>query len=123
VSGPDLFSGDRRESNAAGRGIFAGLNVDAPSFPRLAAQRIADLEDLADVRAALSNVPPGCYGVVETLALQGIAIRIARLPELEQRRAELRKIPEDLRGRVEPLLRSYYQTKPWLYRGGRRSGQ
>jgi hypothetical protein len=119
----DLFGGDRREAPPPARNRFSDLNREHSSFSRVVAQRIADLEDLADVRAALSDVPGGCYSVVETLALQGIAIRIARLPKLEQRRAELRKIPEDLRGRVEPLLRSYYQTKPWLYRGGRRSGQ
>jgi hypothetical protein len=123
VSGPDLFSGGRRELNPGARGIFAGLNVDAPAFPRLAAQRIVDLPNLDRLEQTLQDVPHGFYRMVETLALQGIALRIAKERDLETRRIELAKIPEgELRDRVKRWLRSFYETKPWLARSRMKGG-
>lgn len=110
--------------------FFSDLNASHESFPRLAAERIARLEDLANVDQVLADVPRDWYRMVETLALQAIAIRIAKIQPMhksaaaiaaarEQRRGELAKIPEDLRGRVEAWVRSYYVTRPWLYRDGK----
>lgn len=112
--------------------LFSDLNKDAESFPRLAADRIARLDDLRAVDKALGDVPREWYRMVETLALQGVAVRIAKIQPvhdtaearalaLEQRRAELGKIPEDLRGRVEEWVRSYYVTRPWAVDGKKKA--
>ncbi len=123
VSGPDFFSGDRREPKPAARGTYAGLNVEHESFPRLAAQRIVDLPDLGKLEQVLLDVPHAWYRIVETLALQGIALRIAKESDLETRRIELAKIPEgDLRDRVKAWLRSFYETKPWLAQSRKKGG-
>lgn len=89
---------------------------------------IANLEDLADVERAFREVAPAFRRTVETLALQGIAIRIAKIqPERdsdfsrdearEKRRAELARLPADYRARVEPFVATFYKTQPWLKRG------
>lgn len=107
-------------------GMFADLDPTSVAFPRLIAQRIVAIPDLIELDQVLGFVPRDVYRVVETLALQGIAVRIAQIDArdntlaardaaLELRRAELEKIPEDLRGRVEAWVKSYYTTKPWLY--------
>lgn len=114
--------------------FFSDLNSEHESFPRLAADRIARLEDLADVDQVLRDVPRDWYRMIETLALQAIAIRIAKIQPmhrsaiavaaaLEQRRGELAKIPDDLRGRVEAWVRSYYVTRPWLSFDEKRRGE
>jgi hypothetical protein len=98
------------------RSLFADLDCGAASFPRLAAERIAMLEERAEIERALAKVPPETRTMVETLAVMGLALRIARLPELAARQAALAAIPEALSERVKAHVKRYYVTKPWTKR-------
>jgi hypothetical protein len=95
------------------RGLFSDLDCGAASFPRLAAERIALLEDREEIDRALAKVPPETRTMVETLAVMGIALRIARRPELAERQAAMQGIPDALSERVKAHVKRYYATKPW----------
>lgn len=93
--------------------LFADLDQTAPSFPRVAAERVVRLVTVEAIETALANVPGDFRVFVETLVITGIAYRIARLPDVEDRRAALAKVPPSLRPRIEPHVARYYQIKPW----------
>ncbi len=104
------------------RGALEDLDPALPSYPRLAAARIAWLADLAAIEAALAEVPVNFRKMVETLTVTGVALRIAQTPRLLDRRAALDALPVDLRERAEPHVRRLYETKPWLRRVKRGKG-
>jgi hypothetical protein len=95
------------------RGLFADLDATAASFPRIAAERIVMLEERAEIERALDRLPPNFRAMVETLAIMGIALRIARMPELADRQAALDRMPETILERVRQHVKRYHATKPW----------
>jgi hypothetical protein len=86
---------------------LAGLDVRAPAFPRLAAQRIALLSCARAIDAALAEVPRERLQFVETLTVAGLAKRIAQEADAGARERVLAIVPDSLLGRVQPLAKSY----------------
>lgn len=112
---PDLFESTSPVPREASRiRYLVGLDVTQPSFVRLVTARIAEMVDPTEIEAALREVPAAFHTIIETMAVQAIAYRIAQLPSLAGRRAALERVPDGLRARVAPHLQSYYTTKPWL---------
>lgn len=88
-------------------GLLADLDVKCDAYARLAAERISKLKDLALVDAAITEVPNHQKKIVATLAVGGLALRIACLPQLLDRADALETLSADIRARVEPLAKSY----------------
>lgn len=88
-------------------GFLADLDVRCDAYARLAAARIAKLKDLALVDAAIAEVPNHEKKTVITLAVGGLALRIACIPQLLDRVDALAALPTDIAARVAPLAKSY----------------
>lgn len=97
----------------AKRGLLADLDVRDEHYELEAAKRIAELQDLGKVDPALAEVPNKFKKTVITLVVGGLGLRIAKLAQLLDRRAALDALPADLRGMVEPYVKSFYVTRPW----------
>lgn len=100
------------------RGLLAALNPEAASYARCAAELIARLEDAPAIERALQEIAPGKFDMVLTLAIMGMALRIAQLPELEARRYALSKLPPDIQLRAAPHVKRLFEVKPWLKNHG-----
>lgn len=96
------------------RGIFDHLDSERPIYAVQAAAIIAGLPDLSKVERALAQVEPRDLQTVTTLALVGIAMRIAKLTTLAERRGLLSTLPPDFQRDCEPHVKRLYQVKPWL---------
>lgn len=94
-----------------------GLDAQSPRYPRDAAKRIAALDTRRDVEAALAEVAVAFVHFVETLVVQGLALRVAAAPHAKIRELLMDQVPEVLKVRVEPLAKSYALTRPWEKRG------
>lgn len=104
---------DRAALPPSRRGVLADLDPQDVAYERLAAKRIAELKDLAKVDVVFAEVPAQFVKTVMTLAISGIAVRIARMKHLLDRRDALDALPDDIRQRAEPFVKSFYQTRPW----------
>jgi hypothetical protein len=91
---------------------LAGLDMQQPGFPRMAAQRIALLSCAPAIDAALAEVPRQWLQFVETLTVAGLAKRIAQEVETGARERVLAIVPDSLLGRVQPLAKSYASALP-----------
>ena len=105
-------------------GPFADIDPNEKCYQIRVAQRIAEVEDLGQVDRLVQDIPSQFFQTILTLALQGIALRIAQIEAKgdtdypreiarQRRREELAKLPADLQPRVEAWVKSYYATKPW----------
>lgn len=97
----------------AKKGVLGDLDVQDDHYEIDAAMRISELEDLGKVEAVIAEVPNQFKKTVLTLAINGIAMRIAKLPQLLERKAALEALPADIRDMVSPHVRRLYETKPW----------
>lgn len=95
------------------RGLLADLDVEHEHYELDAAVRIAGLEDLGKVEAAIAEVPNQFKKTVLTIAISGIATRIARMQQLLDRQAALDALPPDLRDMTAPHVKRLYTTRPW----------
>lgn len=106
---------------------FGDIHPDTQCYCLKIADRIAGVEDLREVDRLVGFIPRKFFNTILGIALQGIAVRIARIePErdgeharavaLQRRREEIAKLPGDLAARVAPLMASYYRSKPWRHK-------
>jgi hypothetical protein len=97
----------------AKRGLLADLDVEDDHYVLDVAVRIAAIEDLGKVEAALAEVPNRFKKTVLTIVINGIALRIAQMPQLLERKAALEALPPDLRDMTAPHVKRLYTAKPW----------
>lgn len=103
--------------SSAGFRLLAGLDPRDACFVRNAAARIAAMDTVAQVKAALAEVPVECARMVETLTVSGLATRIAKELDPGARAALIEQVPDFLVARVVPLSKSYTPVKPWERKG------
>jgi hypothetical protein len=97
----------------ARRGLLADLNPGDEHYELAVAARIAHLEALGNVETALAEVPNHFKKTVITLVVRAIGLRVAQMPQLLERQEALAALAADLRGLVEPYVKSFYVTRPW----------
>lgn len=95
------------------RGLLADLDVEDDHYVLGAAVRIAGIGDLGKVEAAIAEVPNRFKKTVLTIAINGIALRIAQMQQLLDRKAALEALPADLRDMTAPHVKRLYTTRPW----------
>lgn len=94
---------------------LGGLDWGRPISVCKAADIIAALHSAKEIEAAFSEVPRESMPVVETLAVVGIAQRIARMPLLLDRQAAIEALPEWLQLRTKPHIKRLFTVKPWRH--------